>query len=197
MAIVAKLTHGLAPVSDRETRYSLITDVLDDRWDGIERVPKTIQAESGLGIAGLPVYYFVMRTERAFGRVVFVYVCHEAVDSPPDGGATPFDSGGLWHGHVHTDPEMAQDEKRHFFAEATVQLSDWNETFEAYVRENYPTIGTTSGGRVLAKVRRQSSQARRTTRGRGRGKYEPHVVSRRRVFDWWAGQCYALTTTTT
>lgn len=137
--LATKVTHGLGRAANREARYRLITDVLDGRWPDIGQEPRTIQAEAGLGIVGSPVYYFVMRTERAFGRVVFIYANDGTVDGSAGGGATPFDSGGLWHGHIHTDPAVNEGERRSFFHQANVQLRDWQQTFDLYLRANYAT----------------------------------------------------------
>ena len=135
-----KLTHGLVPkVRDRKIRYELITDVVQGRWASFTRSPNTLLAEEGLGIRGEPLYCFVMRTERAFGQVVFVFADTGADDSSGDGGATPFDSGGLWHDHIRTEPRLRPDERPEFFRRATIPLGDWQHTFESYVQDNYPS----------------------------------------------------------
>ena len=85
------------------------------------------------------LYCFVMRTERAFGRAVFVYTDIGTGDQTSQGGgATPFDSGGLWHGHIHTEPPIERDQRRTMFRTANVPLTDWQGDFGTYVRTNYP-----------------------------------------------------------
>lgn len=135
-----KLTHGLVPkLRGPEARYKLITSILQGEWTSFSRSPDTPRAEEGLGIRGEPLYCFVMRTERAFGQVVFVFADTGAVDSSGEGGATPFDSGGLWHGYIQTEPGLRADQKPGFFSRTNIPLSDWQHAFEAYVQANYPS----------------------------------------------------------
>jgi len=55
-------------------------------------------------------------------------------------GATPFDSGGLWHDHVKTRPHLNELDKKHFFLRQSVQLTNWQREFVAYVDHNYSEV---------------------------------------------------------
>ena len=69
--------------------------------------PHTLDAERGLGIRDKPYYFYVLRTEDAYGFVVFVVSEAEGAAWPRDArGATPFDSGGWWAGKIQTDPPL-------------------------------------------------------------------------------------------
>ena len=140
----AKLTHGLRwrDEGDPTAQYELITDILQGRCADAERSPRTVEAEGGLGIPGQPSYYFVMRTERAFGRAVFVYTDTGTSDRQTShgGGATAFDSGGLWHCCIRTEPPTGRDERRRLFHAANIPLADWQPAFETYVQVNYARV---------------------------------------------------------
>ena len=82
-----------------------MTGIIRRSWASRQRSPRTRQAEAGLGITGAPHYFYAMRTERAFGVAVFFFRETQSSEWREDlDGATPFDSGGLWHGKVRTSP---------------------------------------------------------------------------------------------
>lgn len=137
----ARLTYGLRWPDDPVARHRLITDVLQGRCAEVEPSRTTVEAEDGLDIADRPSYFFVMRTEQAFGRAVFVYTDNGTSDQTGEGGgATPFDSGGLWHGHLCTEPPIGRDQRLDLFRAANASLADWQRDFGDYVRINYSRL---------------------------------------------------------
>ena len=101
------LVHGLRQLHvDRGGGwFELMTDAIAGRWPAQTPSAGTRRAERGLGISGMPYYFYALRADENFGLVVFLLSEIEGVDWPPDArGATPFDSGGLWFGMIATDP---------------------------------------------------------------------------------------------
>ena len=133
------LVFGLpqVPVHDWDWRESL-TYVLSNQWSSRSSFARTSEAENGLGITGQPHYFYAMRTEPAFGFAVFCYCESSDVHWPEDAkGATPFDSGGLWHNKITTEPPLDSSQRRYIFDKYECQLSSWNQTFRNYVADNY------------------------------------------------------------
>ena len=126
----------------------LVTNAILGNWPTPNRSPNTIDAENGLPISGTPYYFYVERTLRPY---VFVIFLHKQVASLEEQGhdneigtnregATPFDSGGLWHSHVQTHPLLNELAKKQFFLRQNVPLTSWRHRFDAYVNHNYSRI---------------------------------------------------------
>ena len=101
----------------------------------------TACAENGLRIVSRPYYLYASRTESAFGVAIFLY--RESVDRswPHDSfGATPFDSGGLWHGRICATGIDTQRDKERFFRANDIPLLRWTEAFANYIQHNYPSL---------------------------------------------------------
>ena len=92
-----------------------------------------------MGIVGEPLYFFAMRSERAFGLVVFALRLNVQPD-PTVCGATPFDSGGMWTGQVRTVPALNGLQKRQLFRKNDTPLATFPHAFEAYTHANYSTM---------------------------------------------------------
>ena len=92
-----------------------------------------------MGIVGEPLYFFGMRSERAFGFVVFALKLKVQPD-PEIHGATPFDSGGMWNGKVQTTRDLTAPERRKVFRKHDVPLATFPDTFERYTDSNYSTV---------------------------------------------------------
>ena len=122
-------------------RYDQITNTILNEWPPPIRSPDTKEAESNLQIDGLPYYFYVMRTELIFGSVVFLF--RDVFDPAlPDNvyGTTPFDSGGLWHNHIRTNPEIPPPERIALFHKTQTSLSRWRTSFRDYIESNYGRI---------------------------------------------------------
>ena len=122
----------------------LVTNAILSKWPTLERTGKTKAAEIALGLADAPYYFYAMKTHEKYDFVIFL---HEQTQSPGetnepnhDGGATPFDSGGFWFGHVHTYNTLDAEEKREAFWKNNIHLSRWELTFKNYVDANYESI---------------------------------------------------------
>lgn len=114
------------------------TEAIQGRWPPPAASVGTQRAESGLGIQGRPYYFYALRAERDFGLVVLLLNETEGVDWPLDAkGATPFDSGGLWFGKIHTTPRLDQIGSRGLFKAQEVPLAEWRPAFETHVGTHY------------------------------------------------------------
>ena len=121
----------------------LVTGAIRGEWPAPKASERTREAERGLGIVGQPYYFYVLRAEGSFGLVVFVLSEDDGADWPSDaGGATPFDSGGLWGNKVLTRPELDEAGRRAFFRDHDVPLVDWRAAFEGYVHAHYGTVSS-------------------------------------------------------
>lgn len=70
----------------------------------------TATSEQGLGFPPSS-YFYVGRADPAFSDFVCVY----APNVPANGGTTPFDSGGIWHGYIVASPVWSDDADRRTF----------------------------------------------------------------------------------
>src|SRR5262245_26457598 len=59
----------------------------------------TGESEDGLGFPPSS-YFYIGRADPAFSDFVCIYI----PDVHVNGGTTPFDSGGIWHGHIIASP---------------------------------------------------------------------------------------------
>ncbi len=93
-----------------------------------------------MGIKGEPYYFYVMRTERRFGRVVFVLAEVVGAQWPSDVyGVTPFDSGGWWLGAIETKPPLDRRTRARMFRDLDRPLEEWQSAFHAYIKRAYAT----------------------------------------------------------
>lgn len=121
----------------------LVTRAIQGKWPTPTPSEPTRKAENGLGIDGAPYYFYVLRAEGDFGLVVFVLSESEETGWPSDAkGATPFDSGGLWHKKIATSPKLDDAGRRAFFHDHDRPLTDWQSAFEDYVRTRYGDVSS-------------------------------------------------------
>ena len=119
----------------------LMTDVILKRWSSWSPSRGTKQAEDGLGVEGTPRYFYAMRTERAFGIVVFFFREVYNVEWPKDAyGATPFDSGGLWHDKIRREPSSDSISAIMIFRNHQKPLMSWQQAFKEYIALNYGSM---------------------------------------------------------
>ena len=81
-----------------------------------------------------------MRTENEYGLVVFLFA--EVANAKwPLGtyGASPFDSGGWWHGKITTNPGLDPAMKRRRFKDIDRPLNEWQSAFSDYITSAYAT----------------------------------------------------------
>ena len=141
------LFHGLQPqLGGRQAWCKLVTNVIQQSWIAVPSRPQTRKTEHQLGIAEDPLYLFAMRSEHAFGFVVFVLRMKVQSDAEIT-GATPFDSGGLWHGKVRARLRLTDAEKRAVFEENNIPLARFPDSFKRYVEVNYCAISDYIEGR--------------------------------------------------
>lgn len=119
----------------------LMTDIILDVWPPRDTSLRTHEAELGLGIVGEPYYFYVMRTEQVYGTAVFLFRENDALDWPTGvRGATPFDSGDLWHGDLETETRADAAERQVIFQRHEVSLTNWRSSFQRYVERNYCSV---------------------------------------------------------
>ena len=131
---------GLKPghAFDRSSRA--IADILLEKIELFGKSEKTAQAEAGLGLHP-SWYWFVARTDDTYGFAVFFWTSTDELWYADERGICPFDSGGLWHGHVLlTPPLLTAAEKQAFFELHDRPLLGWNERFVEYLATNYDTF---------------------------------------------------------
>ena len=150
------LVHGLRQPAEARTAvdgdtedalWRQTSDVLRSHWPQPTPLPDTASAEEGLGISGNPYYFYVMRTHRTFGFVVFLFedVGGEVGIPPTAVGATPFDSGGLWIGAIR--PIKENNAKQDLFAAEEIPLARRKPDFLDYITSNYSAIPDYVGGK--------------------------------------------------
>ena len=143
------LTRGLHEQPCRPPTHDihwceLITNLIRNHWCSLNPSKATQRAENGLRIQGTPYYFYVMRTELAFGNAVFFF--REAAQvtwSATIQGTTPFDSGGLWDNKIEISgiTRISPDLKRDIFSRNQTSLRAWKHAFHKYIDSNYDTIG--------------------------------------------------------
>jgi len=104
---------------------------------------KTREAEQGLGL-GTNCYFFIGRCEPEFGdeAVVFTPI------PPTDGQATPFDTGGLWHGHIETDPPLKLTDLPAFVCNYSWASDGYHEDMSRWLQQAFPSVDCYTSGQV-------------------------------------------------
>ena len=118
-----------------------LTSIIRRQWSSRRPSTRTQQTKAGLGIEGTPRYFYAMRTEHAFRLAVFL-IRETRGPGWPEGvhGATPFDSGGLWHGKLRTEPSAGSLEWKEIFHVHERPLSSWSRALEEYIAANYNSM---------------------------------------------------------
>ncbi len=123
----------------------VLRDRLVSRFDRIDPTDNTREAEDGLDL-GRCAYWYVLRCDDAFTRCIVV--SHPPADpSSLEGGALPFDSGGLWHGHLVADPVFDDAADRSAFAKKShVPIDSVPAEFPSWIATSYdPPQGYVDG----------------------------------------------------
>ncbi len=134
--------HGLRseiddPARENEEWQEVVTKIILGNLEGIISDAGTNEAEIGLGISP-SFYWFIARTEEAYGGGIFFDFVDPETCKGIDGGVCPFDTGGLWKGYIKTDPPFDNDdERREFFSKNNTPLDSWSKNFRDYINENY------------------------------------------------------------
>lgn len=117
--------------------YRDVAYIILGNFESIPRRPNTTIAESGLGIRA-SWYSYIAKAVALYGNGLFFLQIDPARYGLGDGGICPFDSGGIWWGHIETNPRLITEiEKREFFYTYNKPLSEWPDHFRAYVHANY------------------------------------------------------------
>jgi hypothetical protein len=124
---------GIRPKSAtwlRRVRSLLLLTFVDDAPGAA-----TEAAELGLGLPP-SLYWYVFRTDEDFGHIVFLWETTGDLVAT-DGAVTPFDTGGVWQGHITTDPALDPEVRSRFVAVHSRPVSEWLETLQLWIRANY------------------------------------------------------------
>jgi hypothetical protein len=133
------LVQGLRPWRAQPHPWQqLILRRLSKRFGEIPPSESTREAEEGLDFPA-SAYWYVWRSDLAFGGMATIWKPGaEFATSPSGAGASPFDTGGLWHGHVITEPALGTDsEKRTFAAEQQCALPACAGVFQTWLEVGY------------------------------------------------------------
>ena len=96
-----------------------------------------MESEAGLGLPACH-YWYVLHAEAAFGQTVFLWSATINTWQEEDGGISPFDSGGLWHGFVVTQPPLpAGPDRKMLFVRYDRALPGWYENFRLHLAACY------------------------------------------------------------
>jgi len=127
-----EVAEARASVTWMELLYRRVTR----DFDAITSGPKTSEAEQGLGIQP-STYFYVERPHPHFGDSVVAFM-----DSASDyAAAVPFDSGGLWHGHVPLIDEMTAAQKSELLHRWSFTCPDYQLPFAQWVDEAIGGLG--------------------------------------------------------
>jgi len=138
---------GLKPRHAYDRWSKAVADILLDLFDSVGKFDTTLEAEAGLGLPP-SWYWFVARTDDSYGFTVFFWSSHGTVWRSDHRGICPFDTGGLWHGHVHLTPEVVDPAaKRAFFERHDQGLADWQVAFATYLANNYGSFADYVNGK--------------------------------------------------
>lgn len=111
------LSSSTSKSSSGDWRVLILRRLLSE-YDQVGTSPGTTAAEQGLEL-DRSAYWYLGRVVHIYGRVLMVWRL-SAEDAPGvSGTVSPFDSGGLWHGHIAVDPPFALD------AEAVKYVKEW------------------------------------------------------------------------
>ena len=97
------------------------------RHDRIQNSSKTVAAEIGLDI-GNCAYFYIGRCDPDFGDQVVGY--RRPISSTVR--VAPFDTGGLWHGYINTQPALVPSEKQKLVDDNSHKLGDFEWAFQAW-----------------------------------------------------------------
>lgn len=96
---------------------------------------KTAEAEKGLQLEPC-AYFYVGRCEPEFSDYAIAYEDYDSFESH----ISPFDSGGLWFGHVVTKVTLANEhDRQQFLRENTLPHDAYGILFERWVSSSYGT----------------------------------------------------------
>lgn len=111
------------------TWMELLYRRLTDGFDHIATGQTTQRSEAGLGLAP-HTYFYVERPHPLFGECVVAFAERERGE---ESRATPFDTGGLWTGHIATREELSADERRALVKRWSMPSPSYEIPFDAWV----------------------------------------------------------------
>jgi len=129
---------GIRPKKVTGTEWqAVVLSILQRMFKTAPTGTRTAEAEAALGL-GACVYFYVFQTSARFGSVVFLWKENPARPwNATDGAAAPFDTGGIWHGRVVTDPPLAKAERKPFVQTHSRPIDQWLTAFVAWIEANY------------------------------------------------------------
>jgi hypothetical protein len=107
----------------------------------------TAATESALGFEPC-AYWYLCRSEARFGSVVFLW--RTSTGEPlrvADGAVAPFDTGGIWHGHIRTNPALEEAKRKAFVASYSRPADEWVDALSTWIETNYSGAADYVAGR--------------------------------------------------
>jgi hypothetical protein len=118
---------------------------LSNQHNAIPPAAATAAAEVGLGL-GRNAYWYIGRVEPDFGQIVCVHLADTASDTRIK--VNPFDTGGLWHGHIQTDPPLDAAQRVTLVASTQLDIGGYDAQMRSWLAAAYgspPTSYPTGG----------------------------------------------------
>ena len=115
---------GFKKDANRYDLYQDIAFIILGNFEGIPRRENTSLTEDGLGI--IPsLYSYIGRSDSLYCNGIFFFEVDAVGWEPNERGICPFDTGGIWHGHIETSPLLTTEtEKINFFEEYDKPLNN-------------------------------------------------------------------------
>jgi len=131
-------TQGFAAIVSPGMGWQpLLRDRLRAHFQDHVRTANTEAAEIGLGMPPSS-YWFVLSGNPAFGRILIMSQPNPTVLRGCDGGATPFDTGGLWHNHIVAVPPFTTPAgKVAYFNSTSASHEDADDEAKDWILQHY------------------------------------------------------------
>lgn len=105
-------------------------------FERLKGSPNTVASEKGLGLVPC-VYYFIHRCEPDFSDSAMAL----SGSVPASALISPFDTGGLWHGHYPGCESMADNEKKELVETYSFAGEKYVHPFQTWGAENFDSLG--------------------------------------------------------
>lgn len=132
---------GIRPPVTSGDWLERVEDILTGRFMSGPSRGATAAAEEGLALAP-SAYWYLCRSDLRFGFVVFLWRVQRANPLLADDGAVaPFDTGGLWHGHIQTALILSESERQQFVSRHSRPVYRWLPELTSWLDRNYASPG--------------------------------------------------------
>jgi len=152
MTSIPPWVFGLRPKLKYKQWQEVLANLLLGKFSLIGKGDNTIISETGLGLSPC-WYWYIAKADDAFGHVISFWEARTNEWPEDEMGISPFDSGGIWHGHIKTSPQLREStEKVAFFLKHDKKLLSWDRTFQSYIEVNYDVHSDYIEGHKIPKI---------------------------------------------